>query len=435
MSGDDPHDTQDHATGTPVSIAAGPASLTGPHVDLPSATAGRAGSPADWARPGDGLTLEALEALDAAISAIAGEVSLEGILQVIADRLRPLVGARYAALGIVGPDRRIARFISSGLDGSVRDAIGPPPRGHGILGLLITEQRSLRIDDVMVDPRRSGFPSGHPPMHSFLGVPVVLGGRPVGNLYLTEKIGAPRFSDADQRLVETFARQAAMAIHTARLHDGLARLVLLQERERIGRDLHDGVIQALYGVGLTLEDVPDLMAIDPVQAEARVDRAIDAIHATIRDIRGFIFGLRTEDVETVELKPGLERLSAELARGTTMTVDIRIMDEPELDPVDGRHVLQLAREALSNAARHAGATRAELAVEVTPAGMEMRVSDDGRGFDPAIASQPGHQGIGNMRSRALAMGGTLDVVSSIGVGTTVTLRIPGVSAQQRRSNT
>jgi signal transduction histidine kinase len=442
MSGSDPDDTQDDGTGLPVSLAAAPVSLAAAPVSLAAAPVSLAAAPVsradatpDGATSGDGLTLEALEALDAAITAIAGEVSLEGILQVIADRLRPLVGARYAALGIVGPDRRIARFISSGLDGSVREAIGPPPRGHGILGLLITEQRTIRIDDVMTDPRRAGFPSGHPPMHSFLGVPVVLGGRPVGNLYLTEKIGAPRFSEADQRLVETFAHQAAMAIHTARLHDGLARLVLLQERERIGRDLHDGIIQSLYGVGLTLEDVPDLMAIDPVQAEARVDRAIDAIHATIRDIRGFIFGLRTEDVETVELAPGLERLSAELARGTTMTVTIRVLDEPELDPSDGRHVLQLAREALSNAARHAGATRAEVDVEITPAGMEMRIADDGRGFDPAIASQPGHQGIGNMRSRALSMGGTLDVVSTIGAGTTVTLRIPGVSAQQRRSST
>ncbi len=383
--------------------------------------------PAPPASPSDELTLEAFEALDAAVAAIAGEVSLEGILQVIADRLRPLVGARYAALGIVGADRRIARFITSGLDAHVREAIGPPPRGEGILGLLITEQRSMRIDDVMSDPRRSGFPSGHPPMHSFLGVPVVLAGRPVGNLYLTEKIGAARFTEADQRLVETFARQAAMAIHTARLHEGLGRLALLQERERIGRDLHDGIIQALYGVGLSLEDVPELMALDRGEAEVRVDRAIESIHATIRDIRGFIFGLRTDDFESVELRPGLERLAAELARGTSMSVDIDVSNEPELDPTDARHVLQLAREALSNAARHSGASRAKVRVDVTSNGLEMRIADDGHGFDPSVIALPGHQGIGNMRSRAISMGGTLDVLSVIGAGTTVTLRIPGVS--------
>ncbi len=406
-----------------------------PRNDRTGVLAAAAAEAPDRATTGDDFTLEALEALDAAITAIAGEVSLEGVLQVIADRLRSLVGARYAALGIVGPDRRIARFVTSGIDDPTRRAIGAPPRGDGILGLLVTEQRSIRIDDLTVDPRRSGFPPGHPPMHSFLGVPVVLGARPVGNLYLTDKIGAPRFSEADQRLVETFARQAAMAIHTARMHDSLARLALLQERERIGRDLHDGVIQALYGVGLSLEDIPELMAADRPEAEARIDRAIDAIHAAIRDIRGFIFGLRTEEFENVELASGLGRLAAELARGTTMTVDIRVAEEPDLDPSDSRHVLQLAREALSNAARHAGATRVELSVNVDGNGMEMRVADNGRGFDPSVVDRPGHQGIGNMRSRAISMGGTLDVASVIGAGTTVTLRIPGIIQEHRRSDT
>ena len=375
----------------------------------------------------------ALEALDAATAAIAGAVSLEGVLQVIADRLRPLVGASYAALGIVGPDRRIARFVTSGIDETTRHQIGPAPRGHGILGLLISEQRSLRIDDVMTDPRRYGFPPGHPPMHSFLGVPVVLAGRPVGNLYLTGKIGAPRFTLADQRLVETFARQAAMAIHTARLHDGLARMALLQERERIGRDLHDGVIQALYAVGLSLEDVPEMMALDRPQAEARVDRAINDIHRSIRDIRSFIFGLRSDEVVDVDLGEGLERLAADLTRGTRMAIEVRLLDEPVLDPTAARHLLQIAREALSNAARYSGATTVTVTLAVTADVLELRIVDDGRGFEPDTATRPGHQGIGNMRARALALGATLDITSEPGSGASVCLRVPGVSAQHRRS--
>jgi signal transduction histidine kinase len=381
--------------------------------------------------PDTGLPVDALEALDAASAAIAGEVSLEGVLQVIADRLLPLVGARYAALGIVGPDRRIARFITSGMDEEARVRIGPLPQGHGILGLLITGQHSMRIDDVMSDPRRSGFPAGHPPMHSFLGVPVVLAGRPVGNLYLTDKIGAARFSLADQRLVETFSRQAAMAIHTARLYDGLGRLALLQERERIGRDLHDGIIQSLYAVGLSLEDLPELMALDRPGAEARVDRAIDGIHDAIREIRGFIFGLRTDDVEQVDLGDGIRRLAAELGRSTTMSIDVRVRHTPALDPTDGRHVLQIVREALSNAARYSAAERVEVTVSVTKDGLDVCVIDDGHGFDTTTVARPGHQGIGNMRSRAVSLGGTLDVLSALDVGTTVTLRIPGVGTQQR----
>ena len=379
------------------------------------------------------LPVSALEALDAATAAIAAEVSLEGVLQVIADRLRPLVGATYAALGIVGPDRRIARFITSGLDDATRIALGAPPSGHGILGILIWEQQSLRLDDVMSDPRRHGFPPGHPPMHSFLGVPVVLAGRPVGNLYLTDKIGAPRFTMADQRLVETFARQAAMAMHTARLRDGLARMALLQERERIGRDLHDGIIQALYAVGLSLEDVPEMLALDRAGAEARIDRAIDDIHRSIRDIRSFIFGLRADEVDEVDVGAGLERLAEELTRGTTMAIAVDIGHEPVLDPTDARHLLQIAREALGNAARYSGASTLTVSLSVEQDVLELRIADDGNGFDPATATRPGHQGIGNMRARAQSLGATLDITSEPGSGASVCLRMPGVSAQDRRS--
>ena len=247
---------------------------------------------------------------------------------------------------------------------------------------------------------------------------MVLGGRPVGNLYLTDKIGAPRFSMADQRLVETFARQAAMAIHTARLHDGLAALALLQERERIGRDLHDGIIQALYGVGLSLEDVPELMATDRAEAEARVDRAIDSIHAAIRDIRGFIFGLRTDELR--ERGPGGRAASAwppSWPAARTMTIDVRrrrgARARPDRRPARaaaGPRGAQQRRTTLGRRQRHRDAS------SVTPHGLEMRIADDGHGFDLTAAGEPGHQGIGNMRSRASSMGGTLDVISIIGHG-------------------
>jgi signal transduction histidine kinase len=372
----------------------------------------------------DSLPHETLEALDAATAAIASAVSLDDVLQVITDRIRPLVGARYAALGIVRPDQRISRFITSGVDEQVRQAIGAPPQGHGILGLLIRERRSIRIDDLMSDPRAYGFPPNHPPMHSFLGVPVVLADQPVGNLYLTEKIDAPRFSLADQRLVETFARQAAMAIHTARLHDDLGRLALLQERERIGQDLHDGIIQALYGVGLFLEDVPELMDTDRGEAVARVDRAIDAIHESIRDIRGFIFGLRGDTETEGTLADGIRRLGEELERGSSATVLVRTVGDPQLDPADVAQVLRLTREALSNIARHAAATHVEVTVHARGDRVELRIRDDGRGFDTTAPPRPGHHGLGNMRARALELGATLDVESSPGTGTTVRLSVP-----------
>ena len=285
----------------------------------------------------------------------------------------------------------------------------------------------------MTDPRRYGFPPGHPPMHSFLGVPVVLAGRPVGNLYLTGKIGAPGFTLADQRLVETFARQAAMAIHTARLHDGLARMALLQERERIGRDLHDGVIQALYAVGLSLEDVPEMMALDrPGPRLASTVPSTTSTGPSGTSGASSSACARTRSTRSTSGR-GLERLAAELTRGTAMAIEVDIQDEPVLDPTDARHLLQIAREALSNAARYSGGHDRHRVAGADGGRLELRIVDDGRGFDPATATRPGHQGIGNMRARAQSLGATLDITSEPGSGATVCLRVPGVTAQHRRS--
>ncbi len=263
------------------------------------------------------------DALDAATRAIAGLVSADDVLQVIVDQVRPLVGARYAALGTVDDHAVIERFITSGMDPETRASIGPLPEGHGFIGLIVAENRSLRIPDIERDPRRHGFPPNHPPMHSFLGVPVTIKGRSVGNLYLTDKHGGGEFTAADQQLVETFARHAAIAIENARLHEQVQRLAVVDERERISRDLHDGIIQSIYGVGLSLEDVPELMDDDPDEVVRRVERAIDSLHLTIRDIRNFIFGLRPELLEGTTLVAGLAAIVEELRHNSMIDVELR----------------------------------------------------------------------------------------------------------------
>jgi len=244
-------------------------------------------------------------AFDTATRAIAELLSVDDVLQVIVDQVRPLVGAQYAALGIVDADGVMERFITAGIDRETRTRIGNIPRGHGFLGLIVRENRSFRIPDIAVDPRRYGFPPHHPPMHSFLGVPVTVKGRSVGNLYLTNKAGADEFSEDDQALVETFAVHAGIAIENARLHEQVQRLAVFDERERISKDLHDGIIQNIYAVGLSLEDVPELVRNDPDEVERRVERAIDSLHLTIRDIRNFIFGLRPELLTGTTLINGL----------------------------------------------------------------------------------------------------------------------------------
>jgi hypothetical protein len=142
---------------------------------------------AAWARAEVRHVAERMAALDVATRAITSELDVETVLQLIVDRVRDLAEARYAALGIVDAEGQIDRFITSGLDAAERARIGDLPRGRGLLGLIIREGRPYLIPDIAHDPRRSGFPPGHPPMHSFIGVPVVVRGEPVGNLYLTDR--------------------------------------------------------------------------------------------------------------------------------------------------------------------------------------------------------------------------------------------------------
>ncbi len=371
---------------------------------------------------------ERLAAFDASIRAMSGLLAVDRVLQVIVDRVRELVGAGYAAVGIVDGEGVIEQFVTSGMPRAERERIGALPRGLGILGLIVRENRPYRIADLMTDPRRHGFPPNHPEMHAFLGVPVTIRGRTIGNLYLTEKDGG--FSDADQQIVELFAGHAAIAMENARLHDQVQRLAIVEERERIGRDLHDGVIQSIYAVGLTLEDVPDLMVEDPAEASRRVERAIESLDQTIRDIRNFIFGLRPQLIDGVELVEGLAALADEFRVNTMVDVELRAgpaTDAMPLSTEETFEVLSVAREALSNIARHAKATRAE--IQVTAAGqgrgLTLTIADNGTGFDPEAPRGLGHLGLANMDARMSGVGGTLAIESSSDRGTRIIVRIPG----------
>lgn len=375
-----------------------------------------------------------LEALDAATAAIAAELSVERVLQVIVDRVRPLVAARYAALGIVDQRGRMERFVVSGMDDAERRAIGHLPRGLGILGVIIRDGRSVRLDDLMTDPRAHGFPEHHPAMHGFLGVPVTAEGRTVGNLYLTEKAEGAPFTADDQRLVETFARHAGIAMNNARLHQELGRLAVLQERERIGQDLHDGIIQALYAVSLGLEDVADTATDDPADAAARIELAIDGIHGAIRDIRNFIFGLRPELLGDVDLGSAIAALADEFRRSASLDLELRIGSLPDVDAEVAIQLVQMTREALSNIARHSGAARA--AVELSEEGgiLTLAIEDDGRGFDPDADPGPAHRGLANMRARADSFGGAIAIDTGRGTGTRIVVRLPvgPASMEERR---
>jgi signal transduction histidine kinase len=372
-----------------------------------------------------------LAALDAALRGIAGVQSVDSVLQLIVDRCRDLAGAQYAALGIVDANGAIEAFLTSGIDAATRTRIGPLPRGHGLLGLIIRESSSFRIPDIELDPRRHGFPPHHPAMHSFLGVPIKVGGDSVGNLYLTNKLGQPQFSADDQELVERFAMHAGIAIDNARLHRGLQQLSVLEERDRIGRDLHDTVIQRIYAVGLSLDDVPAMMETDPVEASAHVDAAIESLNATIREIREFIFILRPPGEDPASLAGSVRSLADEMRMQTGMPVEVRA--DADLPPMAGTRtgqVLAIVREALANVARHAGATSVSVELQAGEAGMTLRIVDDGIGFDPAATVPPGHQGLRNMLRRTESLGGTFEIDSGPARGTRIIVWLPTSSAKQ-----
>ena len=367
---------------------------------------------------------EHLAALDAAVRGIAGVLTLDRVLQLIVDRVRDLADARYAALGIVAEDGGIERFLTSGIDAATRERIGDPPRGHGLLGLIIRENRSFRIPDLEVDPRRYGFPPNHPEMHSFLGVPVTVRGRSVGNLYLTDKRGRAEFSAADQELVERFALHAGIAIDNARLHEQVQRLVVVEERERIGRDLHDGIIQRIYGVNLSLDDVPQLVSSAPEEAARRVDQAIDSLNQAIADIREFIYILRPPGSAIGALPASLQALAAEVRMNSSLAVEVVADEVPRVAGQSVSELINITREALSNVARHAGARRADVSLEARDDQLLLEVSDDGAGFDPEALLGEGHHGLVNMRQRAERMGGTLRIDSRPGFGTRIIVMVP-----------
>ena len=375
----------------------------------------------------------ALYALDRATRAIAGELEPDRVLQLIVDSVRDLVGARYAALGTFDVRGRIERFITSGISDDLRARIGPLPQGHGLLGTIIRDGVTLRIPDISGHPESYGFPPHHPAMRSLLGVPIRVGGTIAGNFYLTEKEGAVTFGEDDQELVELFAGHAGIAIQNARLHQEVQDLAVVGERLRISRDLHDGIIQSIYAVSLSLEDAVEGIEADPAGSAERVDRAIDRLHTTISDIRTFIVGLGPG--AGTGLAEALDMMARELLGGSTVALDSDLRGAPEVErrlPPEGVHeILQIAREALSNVARHSTATRAAVRLSAERESATLLVEDDGAGFDAEARQGSGHFGLANLRDRASALGGELSIESGAGEGTRIIVRVPLSATEDR----
>lgn len=363
---------------------------------------------------------------------LESNLHVSGLLSHIVEEALALAGARYGALGVLdAAARKLVEFHVSGLrpEDEARLLEGPLPTGRGVLGVLIDDPRPIRIRAIGNHPASIGFPEGHPPMTSFLGAPIKVRDRVYGILYLTDKIGAAEFTSDDEAVIAALAVAAGIAVENARLHQRAGEAAVYEERERMARDLHDGLIQRLFAIGLSLQGLTGARA--GHEALPGIDAIVDDIDETIRQVRTTIFELGDEgrgrgirsDVRTLvtELEPVL---------GFRVPIDfVGPLDASVSDEVADQ-LLATLREALSNVARHARATGASVSLAVAGRDCRLQVHDDGQGIVEPPAPGGGH-GLPNMRNRAECLGGSFEILQPGSGGTTLVWMVPAFAGPVR----
>jgi signal transduction histidine kinase len=366
-----------------------------------------------------------VEELSAAVLAVAAHRSVRDVLQTIVGTARSLLNADYAALGVPDDQGGFAEFVVDGVSDEQWNAIGPLPRQHGMLGVMLSQTAPERLPDLRADPRFRWWPAAHPTMHGFIGMPILDDQEILGAIYLANPRGRDEFTDDDERLLGVLAAHAAIALTNARLFEQGRELTLVQERQRIARELHDAVAQTLFSLRLTAQAAAALVRRDPDRAATELD-AVAALAASATDeLRQIVAELRPRElthaglVETLRARIGL--LDRVHAASVTFTA------EPvcALPPKTEEAVLRIAEEALHNALRHAEAKRVAVALRCTPGGTVLEITDDGTGFDTVgVAGSTNRLGLVSMRERSRAVRGSLSVSSTPGGGTTITLMVP-----------
>jgi len=369
----------------------------------------------------------ALREVSDAVLAVGSTLAVEQVLQRLVDVSRGLVDARYAAIGIPNDEGGFAEFLTAGMSEELVARLGPLPERHGLLGAVLETKTSYRTPDVQSDSRfRGWWPSGHPSMRSFLGVPIVATGDVIGAFYLTDKETAEEFSGEDQEVIELLAAHAAIAVTNARLYEHSRELSILDERNRLALELHDVLTQKLFAVVLASESAGTLLETDRDAARAQLERLRQLAGDVLEELRYLILELRPPELERDGLAETL-RKHVEVLRRVQDGVELALeLDgEPPAHPDRDRELLRIAQEALHNALRHAGATRVVLRLGADDGLLYLEVCDDGVGFDPdAPALRARRLGLTSMEQRARRLGGRLEIESAAQAGTTVRLEAP-----------
>ncbi len=379
--------------------------------------------------------LDELYQVSQAVLSVTRQMSVRDVLQVIVRSARSLVGARYAGLGVPDQGDSFAEFIVDGMTAAQQRAIGPLPRRHGMLGVLLNQGKPERLADIREDPRFEGWPAAHPQMSHFLGVPVRDGDRVLAIIFAATKVPAAAagrgFTERDEEILSLFAAHAAIALTNARLYERSRELSVMQERSRLARDLHDAVTQKLFSIRAHARAAAVLVQRDPVDP-ARVKAEIDVVGAlgaeAHAELRAVIDGLAPPDLAAAGLACSLRSYVQLAGRAHGIPVAFSAADLPGLGPPVEAALYRVAQEALHNALRHAGASRIRVALERTPRRVVLEVADDGHGFVPEMPSSG--LGLASMRERAAAAGGVLTIRSGRS-GTVVRMKVPVTGGGER----
>ena len=361
-------------------------------------------------------------------------------LRHIADAARMLSGARYAALGVARPDgKSLQEFITIGLTPGEEAVIGPRPRGIGVLGLLLGRTDPLRLNSLADHPASAGFPPNHPPMKSFLGVPIRRGDTVMGSLYLTDKEGADSFTEADETAVQALGAHAAVAIHNlqmlSRQRALVSGLIAAQEEERraVAYDLHDGLTQFVMAAHAHLESFRRAHESGQDEKALRdLDTGMGYLKEAVIESRRLVNGLRTLALDDLGLAGALEQLVVdEKVRAEWTDADlIHNVAGRRFDKTLETAAYRVAQEALTNARKHAHAHRVRLILLVGADDDEkerltLEVRDWGEGFRPdEQEGGPTHVGLQSMAERVHLLEGDYDLVSTPGEGTIIRAIFP-----------
>ncbi|MFD7958698.1 GAF domain-containing sensor histidine kinase [Streptomyces ardesiacus] len=376
--------------------------------------------------PRSGLT-----AVSSALLAMSRHLEVRDVLKTIVASARELLDAQYAALGVPDDHGGFAQFVVDGVSDEQWKAIGPLPRQHGILAAMLQEATPERLGDVRKDPRFGGWPSAHPELVDFLGLPVRDGDEVLGALFLANKncakpAGGCGFTQDDEELLGILAQHAAIALTNARLYERSRELTIAEERSRLAHELHDAVSQKLFSLRLTAQAATALVDRDPARAKDELHQVATLAAEAADELRAAVVELRPAALEEDGLVATLRTQIQVLDRAHGARVTFTGRGVKALPAAQEEAMLRVAQEALHNALRHSGADHVEVTLHRRGAGAVLRITDDGSGFDPHTVRRAGrHLGLVSMRDRAGGAGGRLTVRSTPGEGTTIEMEVPG----------